>query len=331
MDVIGLVLLLALAVCCPAVLVAWVLVNRMQSVLGEGSFWETFLDLTLRDAPGLIRSVSEVSQRVELALHRQAVTIGGRATAVQAVTIRAHPTDCDRLAASLDLPHLLRTYAQGYLRNAVSEGWQVIAPQVTIALVADERRRRGWPRVLAGRALAGDTVVAAASVTLSGDHELGAPTSVDGDPSAARPLFDRARTRPYQPPTLRQGDTLTDAAPARHGSACPAEHLTTLVDRGGRKVRLGGLAVLGRSKGAHVRTDDPAVSREHALIEHDQGGWSITPTSRNGTLVDGTACTTRTPLRTGAVIKLSGRASWTFTTDCPQAHPLPLPATLRLA
>ena len=329
MDVVGLVLLLVLATCGPAVLVAWVLVNRMQSVLGEGSFWETFLDLTLRDAPGLIRSVSEVSQRVELALHRQAVTIEGRATTVQAVTIRAHPTDCDRLAASLDVPHLLRTYAQGYLRHAVSEGWQVIAPQVTITLVADERRRRGWPRVLAGRALAGDTVVAVASVTLSGGHELGAPAG--DDPSAAMPLLDPARTRPYQPPTLRQVVTRADATPALHGSTCPAEHLTTLVDKGGREVRLGVLAVLGRSKSADIRTDDPAVSREHALIEHGQDGWSITPTSHNGTLVDDVACTTRTPLRSGAVIKLPGRASWTFTTDCPQTHPLPLPATLRLA
>lgn len=331
MDVVGLVLLFVLAAGGPAVLVAWVLVNRMQSVLGQGSFWDTFLDLTLRDAPGLIRSVSEVSQRVELALHRQAVTIGGRATAVQAVTIRAHPTDCDRLAASLDVPHLLRTYAEGYLRNAVSEGWQLIAPQVTITLVADERRRRGWPRVLAGRALAGDTVVAVASVTLSGEQRPDGPAGVGADPRGAQPLFDPAHTRPYQPPTLRQVDTLTDATPPTHGSTCPAKHLTTLVDSRGRKVRLGGLAVLGRSTSADIRTDDPAVSREHALIEHDRQGWSIAPTSHNGTLVDGTACTARTPLRSGAVIELSGRASWTFTTDCPRTHHLPLPATLRLA
>src|ERR1035437_2409452 len=145
MDVIGVVLLLLLTACLPAIIITWLLVSRTQSTLGEGSFWQTFGDIALRDAPGLIRSVSEVSQRIELRLHNQAITIEGRATTVQAVTIRAHPQDCDRLAASLDIPHLLRTYGLGYLHNAISEGWQIITPKVTITLVSDERRRRGWP------------------------------------------------------------------------------------------------------------------------------------------------------------------------------------------
>jgi hypothetical protein len=219
MDVIGVVLLITLTACAPATLVAWVLVSRMQSALGEGSFWQTLGDLVLRDAPGLIRSVSEVSHRIELRLHTQAVTIEGRATTVQAITIRAHPQDCERLAGSMDIPHLLRAYGQGYLRNAVNQGWQVIAAQVTITLVADERRRRGWPRVLAGRALSGENVVAAASVTLSGARQIDVAAGVEsgsgnGGSGDRQIVLDPTRTRPYAAPTQLLVAAITDVTPS---------------------------------------------------------------------------------------------------------------------
>ena len=330
MDVTGVVLLLLLTACLPATIIAWLLVSRTQSTLGEGSFWQTLGDIALRDAPGLIRSVSEVSQRIELRLHNQAITIEGRATTVQAVTIRAHPQDCDRLAASLDIPHLLRTYGLGYLHNAVSEGWQIITPKVTITLVSDERRRRGWPRVLPGRALSGDQVIAVASVTISQEQHHNKPTGKN-DRSAAHALRDPLQTHPHQPPTLRLIDTAEDDLPMAHSSQCPSEHATVMREDDGRKVHLHGRTTIGRSKTAQVRTSDPATSREHAILEHDHDGWWITPLSHNSTRVDNKLCTTRTHLHSGAVIELSGRVHWTFTTNCPTTPHRPRLATLNLA
>jgi FHA domain len=271
-----------------------------------------------------------VSHRIELRLHNQAITIEGRATTVQAITIRAHPQDCDRLRASLDVPHLLRTYGLSYLHNAVSEGWQVITPKVTITLVSDERRRRGWPRVLAGRALSGDQVVAVASVTISREKRR-ADSAGENGRTAAHGLRDPQQTRPYQPPTLRLIDKAEDDLPMAHSPECPSEHPTVLCEDGGREVHLHGRATIGRSKTAKVRTSDPATSREHAILEHDQDGWWIKPLSHNSTRVDGKVCTTRTHLRSGAVIELSGRVHWAFTTDCPRTPQHPRLATLNLA
>ena len=328
MDTIGLVLLLVLVASLPATLVAWILVNRMQSTLGEGTFWQTLGDLVLRDAPGLIRSVSEVSHRIELRLHNQAVTIEGRGTSVQAITIRAHPQDCDRLEASLDLPHLLHTYGSQYLRNAISEGWQVITAKVTITLVADDRRRRGWPRVLSGRAAAGDQIVAVATVTLNGDERRAAERDANR-PSGPQVFGDPGQTRPYPAPTLPQPHVPASERAAAHDSSCPVEHPAALVDDKGHTSQLSGPAVMGRSRTATVRTSDPAISRQHARLEHDQDGWWIMPLSPNGTRVDGVACTTRTRLGSGALIELSRGARWTFTTNCPKTSTMP--ATLKLA
>lgn len=330
MNVVGIVLILLLTACLPAILVAWLLVSRTQSTLGEGSFWQTLGDMVLRDAPGLIRSVSEVSHRIELRLHNQVITIEGRATTVQAVTIRAHPQDCDRLAASLDIPHLLRTYGLGYLHNAVSAGWQIITPKVTITLVSDERRRRGWPRVLAGRAVSGDQVVAVASVTISREGRHNRSTG-DIDRSARHEFRDPLQTRPYQPPTLRLIDKAEGDQPMAHSSQCPSEHPTLLREDDGREVHLHRGATIGRSNTAQVQTSDPATSREHAVLEHDQEGWWITPLSHNSTRVDEELCTSRTHLHSGAVIELSGRVRWTFTTSCPNTPQHPPLATLSLA
>jgi hypothetical protein len=67
MDVLGVVLLLLLTACLPAIIIAWLLVSRTQSTLGEGSFWQTLGDVVLRDAPDPLRQRSVPSDRTSAA------------------------------------------------------------------------------------------------------------------------------------------------------------------------------------------------------------------------------------------------------------------------
>ena len=116
---------------------------------------------------------------------------------------------------------------------------------------------------------------------------------------------------PNKLPTLRQVDTINDVTPGRHGSGCPAEHPTAFVDKAALR---SGSAGSQSSAAPRVPTSEPTTRPSPANTPHAQDGWSITPTSHNSTLVNDTACTTQTPLRS-----VINPALWGVSSRCPAA------------
>ena len=78
--------------------------------------------------------------------------------------------------------------------------------------------------------------------------------------------------------------------------------------------------IIGRSAGASLHLEHPAISRQHAAVQFLRGRWSVTDLgSRHGTLLNGVPLTARTPmpLRNGDRISLS---PWTMRFEIGSAH-----------
>ncbi len=79
--------------------------------------------------------------------------------------------------------------------------------------------------------------------------------------------------------------------------------------------------LIGRSRLAHLRIDEPYISGEHAMLRWDAAVWELQDMgSRNGTSVNGRRLDAgeRAPLYTGDVIELGGSVEcWTLIDDSP--------------
>ncbi|MFN0077166.1 MAG: adenylate/guanylate cyclase domain-containing protein [Prosthecobacter sp.] len=85
----------------------------------------------------------------------------------------------------------------------------------------------------------------------------------------------------------------------------------------GHEIQLGEHNIIGRGAQASVRVLDPSVSREHASLQHSASlFWLADLKSANGTLVNGTAITTRRALRHGDRVQF-GTCSFIFEQDEP--------------
>ena len=63
--------------------------------------------------------------------------------------------------------------------------------------------------------------------------------------------------------------------------------------------------VVGRIHGCHLLVDDPSVSRRHAALRHDEGGFVVEDLgSANGTFLDGARVAGRAPAGSGAVVSI---------------------------
>lgn len=89
----------------------------------------------------------------------------------------------------------------------------------------------------------------------------------------------------------------------------------------GRRCVLLARHLIGRSKNAHLRLDEPTISGEHATIRWNGTGWEILDlASRNGTKVDGRRLTPgeRVALRLDAIIGFGTQAhGWRLVDDGP--------------
>jgi Protein of unknown function (DUF3662)/FHA domain len=115
------------------------------------------------------------------------------------------------------------------------------------------------------------------------------PESPDGDEAAAAPA--------PPVPAAELGATKIFQAPAPDTAAVSADEAAQLglarqpaavVVAGTRHELSGRIAVLGRSKDCDVPVDDPNVSRRHAELRHENGGWWVVDLgSTNGIEVNG--------------------------------------------
>jgi hypothetical protein len=103
------------------------------------------------------------------------------------------------------------------------------------------------------------------------------PTPPDVLPQA-RP----SETRIYRPPVT---EAVTPEAAEEHDLA----RTPATVEIGGKRRELGdGALVVGRSRDCDISVDDPNVSRRHAEIRHEEGGyWIVDLGSTNGVTVNG--------------------------------------------
>jgi hypothetical protein len=89
----------------------------------------------------------------------------------------------------------------------------------------------------------------------------------------------------------------------------------------GRRCVLLARHLIGRSKNAHLRLDEPTISGEHATIRWNGTGWEILDlASRNGTKVDGRRLTPgeRVTLRRDAIVGFGTQAQgWRLVDDGP--------------
>ncbi len=119
---------------------------------------------------------------------------------------------------------------------------------------------------------------------------------------------------------------MSDPAPS-------ASALAWLELPGGKTHALGGPCALGRLPENDVVLDSPTLSRRHALITPEGGGYSVADLhSRNGTFVNGLAVSRPTPLRHGDELRLGDvvlRFGCARRLDGPAAAPA-LEATRRL-
>ena len=77
-----------------------------------------------------------------------------------------------------------------------------------------------------------------------------------------------------------------------------------LVGSGKRIVLSGSRVVMGRSRDCDVRLDDPNVSRRHAELRREEGGWVVADLgSTNGVKVNGRRVS-EAPLKPGDEIVL---------------------------
>jgi hypothetical protein len=108
---------------------------------------------------------------------------------------------------------------------------------------------------------------------------VGAPEEEEGAPEAA-PAAEFGHTMVYSP---ERGARKLEPEPAREDS-----RRALLVGSGKRTVLSGAGAVVGRSRECDTVIDDPNVSRRHAELRPEDGGWVIADLgSTNGIKVNG--------------------------------------------
>jgi hypothetical protein len=89
------------------------------------------------------------------------------------------------------------------------------------------------------------------------------------------------------------------------GAADPRSAKALIVSAGRRLVVGRNGALIGRSRDCDIALDDSNVSRRHAEIRPEAGGWSVTDLdSTNGVIVDGRRIRGSAPLRGGERIEL---------------------------
>ena len=123
-----------------------------------------------------------------------------------------------------------------------------------------------------------------------------APVPASSQPTTALPVLDHAvRARALHVPRLAPGAYLA-VEDGDDISVIPLE---------------GDIVRIGRSFSADLRLENPTVSRRHAILSHEAGGWVLLDDrSANGSWVDGTRIT-RAVLRDGARVRL-GAVAMTF-------------------
>lgn len=217
------------------------------------------------DAPELQRACfSEMVRHVR-------VSRDGRTHAPARYLLLLHPDD---LAVVDGSRRWFTDGLAGALTDAAAQnGWTVEGP-IHIDYQADSGRRPGVPAVDA--------------VDATDGHDPDRSGVVA--PPAGRP--DRAR-RPD-----RSGPTGSPAVPA-------AALALLRADTGERVVLRGPSVTIGRSPDNTISSLDERISRTHARLEPAGGGWVVVDTgSANGTWVDGTRISPRTPVpvRVGTAI-----------------------------
>lgn len=189
--------------------------------------------------------------------------------------VRLHPTD-DKCFGSFRAS-LAGALAQYLDRLAAHHGWALLGP-VGVAISADPTVRRSRVRVNARHvepALAGgDTASPQASAAEPSDSESGSSLGGDGAPVVARRTMRPRTTRLRAVPRVRP--------PA------PEDGLVLLGPHGERWTVRKQRVAIGRALANDVVLDDERVSRFHAELVRQDGGWALRDLgSTNGTLVAG--------------------------------------------
>ncbi|HSK16988.1 MAG TPA: DUF3662 and FHA domain-containing protein [Gaiellaceae bacterium] len=90
-------------------------------------------------------------------------------------------------------------------------------------------------------------------------------------------------TRVYRPPAASTASVSPEEAAEHDLARAPAA-----LSGGGDRHELGELTVIGRSRDCDVTLGDPNVSRRHAEVRHEDGGyWIVDLGSTNGVVVNG--------------------------------------------
>ena len=129
--------------------------------------------------------------------------------------------------------------------------------------------------------------------------EFGIQAQLVQPPEAERPPEE-------EPPPADFGHTMVYSPDREARRLVPpvADGRAMLVGGGKRTVLSGNRVVLGRSRDSDVRLDDPNVSRRHAELRREEGGWVVADLgSTNGVKVNGRRVS-EAPLKPGDEIAL---------------------------
>ena len=129
--------------------------------------------------------------------------------------------------------------------------------------------------------------------------EFGIQTQLVQPPEAERPPEE-------EPPPADFGHTMVYSPDREARRLVPpvSEGRAMLVGSGKRVVLSGSRVVMGRSRDCDVRLDDPNVSRRHAELRREEGGWVVADLgSTNGVKVNGRRVS-EAPLKPGDEIVL---------------------------
>ena len=129
--------------------------------------------------------------------------------------------------------------------------------------------------------------------------EFGIQTQLVQPPEAERPQEEEPAPADFGHTMVYSPDRV-----ARRLVPPVAEGRAMLVGGGKRTVLSGNRVVLGRSRDSDVRLDDPNVSRRHAELRREEGGWVVADLgSTNGVKVNGRRVS-EAPLKPGDEIAL---------------------------
>ena len=230
---------------------------------------------------------AELARKLGKEMDRRKVLGVGKVYAPTLYNILLSEKDDSTLGGFADtLSGELETFLVGYAR----EHNYVLTTKPVVRFLVDPELKLGRFEVI-GELLSPDEIAQELGAPGQPAADLGslrASENVGGAAPVAAAAGLAAPVSPVAPPARGVFDA--EASKTMAVPVTPTQRMATVTVRGVDHdvVLLGDRAVVGRLKGCEICLGDVNASREHAVFERDDAGWSIRDLgSTNGTLVNG--------------------------------------------